>query len=740
MRKPLLLLLSSVLIIVALNAIQTNVLTELFSSAGCSYCPSAQLGLEQLYDGHPNVIPILWYSGQSPVYSSRGSFYQVSGFPIAYFLGNETVGGGDNNSTYNRYFSKYNQVVDRISPLSMTNDLRLQSNNLVVKTNVTVTEDFNSANCKLVTVLTNHTDGNYRFLAIAYHDQPFSLSNAGQTQEFSASFSLNSSWDLHKIKAVSFVQTWTGDKKVHQAVQTPYSGLLSSFSSDITSGVRDLTVNFIDQSFPKEGIEEWHWDFDNDGVIDSYEQNPSHTFSELGTYTVSLTVINEEGAETSTITNMITVLDTDNVQGKVQGVWKPENGVYTITDHVFVTSGAKLEIMPGTIITFNLDKKMKVNGEIHANGIESNPIVFTSDFLWNGISLENTDKDNQFSHCIFNKSTESAIKVSNSKVDIISCILKNNSGRNAGAIDIVNSSTVGLYKCLISNNKSNINSGAINIDASSLVMSNCILANNKGQNTGAIVGQNNSFINLINNTLANNSFSANSGAQLINIGAVINIQNCIFFGINDMLNLSGTTTTSYSSLITPNDGVGNIISNPMFINPSVNADPNTESTFSDWMLQGNSPCIDSGNPASEYNDIEDPNSLGNALYPSLGTIRNDIGAFGGQGRFEGSVLNDENTIIKPKNMLISTYPNPFNPIINIELNRNNNKVDKITVDVYNVKGQKINNLYNKYTSDKIVSLKWNGLDSIGSTMPSGLYFIKITSQDETVLKKIILLK
>ncbi len=37
-------------------------------------------------------------------------------------------------------------------------------------------------------------------------------------------------------------------------------------------------------------IDSWEWDFDNDGTIDSNEQNPLYSYSEAGLYTVSLTV------------------------------------------------------------------------------------------------------------------------------------------------------------------------------------------------------------------------------------------------------------------------------------------------------------------------------------------------------------------------------------------------------------------------------------------------------------------
>ncbi len=51
-----------------------------------------------------------------------------------------------------------------------------------------------------------------------------------------------------------------------------------------------------------------------------------------------------------------------------------------------------------------------------------------------------------------------------------------------------------------------------------------------------------------------------------------------------------------------------------------------DSTF---ILSETSPCIDNGDPADIYSDIENPVISGKALPPSKGNLRNDIGAFGG---------------------------------------------------------------------------------------------------------------
>ncbi|KAF5433260.1 PKD repeat-containing protein, partial [Candidatus Methanophagaceae archaeon] len=81
----------------------------------------------------------------------------------------------------------------------------------------------------------------------------------------------------------------------------------ADFTGTPTSGLEPLTVDFTDASTSYDGVTAWDWDFDNDGVIDSTVQNPSHTYSE-GTYTVSLTVTEGDGdSDTETKVDYITV-------------------------------------------------------------------------------------------------------------------------------------------------------------------------------------------------------------------------------------------------------------------------------------------------------------------------------------------------------------------------------------------------------------------------------------------------
>jgi len=76
---------------------------------------------------------------------------------------------------------------------------------------------------------------------------------------------------------------------------------VANFTVSSTNGIAPFTVKFTDQSsnLPTS----WLWDF-GDGTT-STAQNPTHTYSNTGTYTVTLTAINMAGNNTTTKTGYI---------------------------------------------------------------------------------------------------------------------------------------------------------------------------------------------------------------------------------------------------------------------------------------------------------------------------------------------------------------------------------------------------------------------------------------------------
>jgi len=83
--------------------------------------------------------------------------------------------------------------------------------------------------------------------------------------------------------------------------------LVANFTGNITSGDAPLNVQFTDLSTTQDSITSWQWDFENDGTIDSYQQNPEWVYIEPGLFTVSLTVSDGTTSDTETKTDYIDV-------------------------------------------------------------------------------------------------------------------------------------------------------------------------------------------------------------------------------------------------------------------------------------------------------------------------------------------------------------------------------------------------------------------------------------------------
>ena len=102
----------------------------------------------------------------------------------------------------------------------------------------------------------------------------------------------------------------------------------------------------------------------------------------------------------------------------------------------------------------------------------------------------------------------------------------------------------------------------------------------------------------------------------------------------------------------------------------------------------------------------------------------------------------QNDVIFSRTELLGNYPNPFNPETTIKYNLHDN-VD-VTLEIYNIKGQLVKTLVSTSQEAGLHSVAWNGKDSNGSDVSSGIYFSNFGANtgnsDYTSVKKIILLK
>ena len=79
------------------------------------------------------------------------------------------------------------------------------------------------------------------------------------------------------------------------------------------------------------------------------------------------------------------------------------------------------------------------------------------------------------------------------------------------------------------------------------------------------------------------------------------------------------------------------------------------------------------------------------------------------------------------------YPNPFNPVVNFDLDVS--KIEYIHIDIYDVKGNKIDNIWSGMLNHGTHSFRWDA-----SNQSTGIYIIKCEAQNAMNTQKIFLIK
>ena len=275
------------------------------------------------------------------------------------------------------------------------------------------------------------------------------------------------------------------------------------------------------------------------------------------------------------------------IGGNINGALSISDSPYLITDDINVLSGDSLSIEPGVGLYFKENTRLIVNGTFTAEGTIDHQILFkpySSD--WLGISIKFTDSLCKFKFCIIEGVYQprdgniiyGALEITNSEAEIRNCIFRYNYTPFGGGLCLINSNAT-LINNIFSGNDAELYGGAMYIQ--------------------------NSSASIINNTFFNN-FSHNvGGAIVLSNPAQTEIQNNIFYynysfsGDKRLAVIAGDST--------------NISQQYNYLDPD-STDPHFVSS-TDFHLASESICIDSGNPAKEYNDFD-------------GT-RNDQGAYGG---------------------------------------------------------------------------------------------------------------
>ncbi|MEA2096433.1 MAG: PKD domain-containing protein [Candidatus Cloacimonadota bacterium] len=237
---------------------------------------------------------------------------------------------------------------------------------------------------------------------------------------------------------------------------------------------------------------------------------------------------------------------------------------------------------------------------------ENSTTVLTGFTIRNGYASGSTYPDNR----------GGGISIDSSSPTLNNLIVTNNQAVNAGGISFWNNANAMLYRITVVNNFSYNNSGGIHFSNSNPILTNVIIKNNFASSNSGGIGFSSCSPTLINTLIADNTAMEKGGAIYLSSGACPvlenvticnnnsswsaihcdtnscpNLFNCILWNNSPseiLLDYGGTISINYSDIKNGWEGLGNISSNPLFVNPYIG----------NYHLQEASPCIDAGDPAS----------------------------------------------------------------------------------------------------------------------------------------------
>jgi len=260
-----------------------------------------------------------------------------------------------------------------------------------------------------------------------------------------------------------------------------------------------------------------------------------------------------------------------------------------------------------------------------------------------------------------------------------------------------------------------------------------------------LLGYNYPLVEITNCTFAGQT--GNGEALMVN--GIVTISNCIFYNNRSMeiainpMDGSGITSTltldnnlirnGFSDIWqAPGNTIHyhdtNISGNPLFLGGDDVHDPLY------YSLAAGSPCINTGTP--------DTLGLNLLPYDLAGNWRVWNGRID-MGCYEyGStpwVANDDPYIpeVEP-GLMLSNYPNPFNPTTTIAYQLPKN--GKVRMDIYNLKGQHVTTLVDEVKVAGSHTAIWNGTDSSGSSVASGVYIYRLSFNGVSQSNKMLLMK
>ena len=316
-----------------------------------------------------------------------------------------------------------------------------------------------------------------------------------------------------------------------------------------------------------------------------------------------------------------------------------------------------------------------------------------------------------------------------SNVTITDCrILANETYGFGGGVHCDSNSYIELSRNIIAGNSSDWGGGGLYIENSdALINRNVISGNSVVAFGGGLLLNAGASAELYNNSFSDNFAFYGGGISIMNNSHPI-IISTIFWGDSSFtgeseIYMDGTSSPSFAFCDVQNvllPGIGNISVDPLFRDPEGGDYHLMATACGD---NSDSPCIDAGDPSV-------PDSLLDC-YWGLGTLISDMGAFGG---WEYIMIGIEHPSSLPNGFaLMQNFPNPFNASTVIEFQLP--EASNVMLTVYDLLGREVDILIDNYMLPGVHTAIFDA-----SSLPSGIYLYRLQTDNQSSIKKMILLK
>lgn len=265
MKRTLLTIIISLVIsssIMAQNVARECVLFEVFTGVNCPWCPGAATAIGRMLEEGKSVAPVAYHTSAFSVpelytneTNARANYYYISGYPtvkVDGMLSPSMSGNGGNEQhaqqAYNQGMNAYNQRINVSSPYTIDLSFEYQSGTeCKVTATVNKVGECNSNDVRLFIVLTeSHIQRTWQGMQEVNFVTRDMIPNQNGTQLTSDIQTMEATINMdgfprENCDIVAWVQNFSGNKEVYQAVKLPLSEL--SFTNDLViKNVEDVVL------------------------------------------------------------------------------------------------------------------------------------------------------------------------------------------------------------------------------------------------------------------------------------------------------------------------------------------------------------------------------------------------------------------------------------------------------------------------------------------------------------------